>query len=172
MGFNENLSGAVTGRFQHIEPNITSEPSSEEGTVEQTSTLDFYVQSFYDVDKNAKYFEKQASTLKTKIKQLMEKEGLKEYTVNGIKVTYSEVITPGYDSEKLMTILKESSPEDLQQLVIKTTEYVDLTVLAEDILYHKKMEAAVLKPAMIENKVNKLLIKKLKGGSSAASNNS
>jgi hypothetical protein len=160
MAFNSNLTEAVSGRVRHDIPNPNTPPA-------ERSDLDSCVLSFYEFDKDAKYFSKQATELKTRIKEIMEKDGLTEHIVNDIKISLSTATSCGYDSEKLLEILKEVLPEDLQKLVIKTQEYVDLTVLSEDILYHRKMDAALLKPAMTTSETVRLNVKKIKGGKSA-----
>lgn len=99
------------------------------------SDLNVLVPSYYDNKQNLDFYKKQCDAENAQIKELMAKQKIKDFEVDGITAKYVIQNKESMDEERLLVLLKERGYEN----VIRTKEYVDMDLL-EDALYHDTID--------------------------------
>lgn len=105
---------------------------------ENTMSLDELVVNYCQHKEESDKVGKLAKEENTKIKDIMSKQKLSEYTSGDYTVKYSEVESNKMNEDKLLEVLKKHGITS----VIKTTEYVDSDLL-EKALYNNEVPKEV-----------------------------
>lgn len=132
----------------------------------QMEKLEEIVPQYFAHNEESKAIKKDVSKYSTDIKDILKDIQMDSIDVGDFKVSISHVDKSYMDMDKLLAFVKAEFPQELQERVIKTREYVDEDVL-ESIMYKNEISdetKANMAKCMVEKEELRLNVRKLKEG--------
>lgn len=132
--------------------------------------LNILVERYGNLKKEMDSYKPQVNEDNKAIKEIMSKEGIKEFTAGGFTAKYSVAVSEGFDEEKLLAKLEKMTYTSENGCkvavgsglsVIKMKPTIDMEAL-ENAIYNGHINAADLADCKVRTETPKLTIKEAK----------
>ena len=124
--------------------------------------LEELIERFGNLKTEADSYKKQIDADNAKIKKIMKKEGISEYSAGRYRVSYSVAVSENFNDEKLLAKVKELWHGEGECPYVKTVEVPDMKAI-EDAIYHGELNPSDLADCRVRTETPRLNLYKNRG---------